>query len=91
MPLECPGGNEWHQISCGEERTMAVTKTGVLLSWGSHRDEELENDNNDTDHVRVYMPKPVKMFSDAKIMVKHVNCGGHHSAVIASDGSLYTL
>ena len=86
VPLECPGGDEWHQVSCGVRRTLVVTKTGALLSWGDH---SLRNGNDERNHV--YVPKPVKMFSDAKILVKYVSCGVYHSAVIASDGSLYTL
>ena len=77
---------EWHQIACGEEHTAAVTPTGELYTWGPHGFGRLGQGNDDDDQTEE--PKLVTSLSGKKAV--NVSCGQSHTAVVTSEGELYT-
>ena len=75
---------EWHDIDCGSYHTAAVTPTGDLYTWGRGCWGRLGHGNNEKEDK----PKHVTSLIGKKVV--HVQCGNIHTAVVTSDGDLYT-
>ena len=75
---------EWHEIACGDGRTAGVTPTGDLYTLGSGNCDRLGHGNQ----VDIDKPKLVTCLTGKKLV--HVSCGAYHTAVVTSDGDLYT-
>ena len=75
---------EWHQIACGLFHTAGITPTGDLYSWGHGDYGQLGHGNN----ITIDRPKRVACLEGEK--VTHVACGSYHTAVVTSEGHLYT-
>ena len=73
-------------IVCGAFHTVGVTPKGDLYTWGSGCSGQLgHGDTNDVDK-----PKLVTSSSLIDKEVVHVSCGGYHTALVTSEGELYT-
>ena len=75
---------EWHDIACGDDHTVGVTPTGDLYAWGSGASGRLGHGNT----IDIDKPKQVTCLIGKEVV--HVNCGSWHTAVVTSDGDLYT-
>jgi alpha-tubulin suppressor-like RCC1 family protein len=78
------GGNDWKQVSCGNQHTAAIKTDGTLWTWGIGSNGRLGNTivfgNRST---------PVTTFAGGTNW-KQVSCGGSHTAAIKTDGTLWT-
>ena len=75
----------WHQIACGDFHTVGITPTGDLYTWGQNDKGQLgHGDKRD-----ISKPKLVTGNAIGKEVI-HVSCGNRHTAVVTSDGELYT-
>ena len=75
---------EWHEIACGDVHTVGVTPTGDLYAWGLGDSGQLGHGNEGT----INKPKIVTCLAGKKVV--HAACGNYHTAVVTSDGELYT-
>ena len=75
----------WQQVACGDFHTAAVTPTGELYTWGEGVNGKLGHGNNEPE----VKPKLVTCLTTGKKVV-HVNCGDCHTAVVTTEGELYT-
>jgi alpha-tubulin suppressor-like RCC1 family protein len=77
------GGNNWKQVSVGNNFTAAIKTDGTLWTWGLGSDGRLGNGvatgNIDT---------PVTTFAGGTNW-KQVSCGNAHTAAIKTDGTLW--
>jgi len=71
-------------VSCGHEHTVALTKTGVVYSWGNgeegllgHGDTKMQN-----------TPKKIDSLRDLDI--RTVVCGGLHTLALTRNGHIYS-
>jgi alpha-tubulin suppressor-like RCC1 family protein len=76
------GGNDWKQVSCGEDHTLAVKTDGTLWSWGSGSDGRLGNNNSSRRST------PVTTLTGGTNW-KSVSAGQSHSTAIRKDGTLW--
>jgi alpha-tubulin suppressor-like RCC1 family protein len=77
------GGNNWKQVSSGQQYTAAVKTDGTLWTWGLGTSGQLGNatiTNTST---------PVTTFAGGTNW-KEVGGGGVHTAAIKTDGTLWT-
>jgi alpha-tubulin suppressor-like RCC1 family protein len=77
------GGNNWKQVSCGNNHIAAIKTDGTLWGWGFNGDGEM-GDNTGTDRLT-----PVTTFSGG-IDWKQVSCGKFSTAAIKTNGTLWT-
>jgi alpha-tubulin suppressor-like RCC1 family protein len=77
------GGNDWKQVSSGEEHTAAIKTDGTLWTWGPGSFGRLGN-NATTDRST-----PVTTFAGGTNW-KQVSSGNAHTAAIKTDGTLWT-
>ena len=76
----------WCQIVCGYYYTVGITPKGDLYAWGQGDCGQLGHDaTNDVDK-----PKLVTSSSLIGKEVVHVSCGEDHTAIVTSEGELYT-
>ncbi|GJD07270.1 E3 ubiquitin-protein ligase HERC2 [Galdieria sulphuraria] len=82
------GEHKVDHIHCGKSHCLALTKQGVVLSWGLSdsfgqlgRGQVTSEDNCETPGV-VVVPKDIR--------VQKVCCGDAHSAFLMEDGSVWT-
>jgi alpha-tubulin suppressor-like RCC1 family protein len=81
LEVEC-----WHDIACGNDHTAGVTPTGELYyAWGLGDDGQLGHGNHDDDLDK---SKLVECLIGKKVV--RVSCGACHTAVVTTDGDLYT-
>jgi len=77
-------------VNCGGVHTAAVKTDGSLWMWGLSAGGKLGNggDGNDKEGFSdmVIQTVPIKVLDN----VAAVSCGGHHTAAIKADGSLWT-
>ena len=84
--------HEWQQISCGMMHTVGITPDGHICSWGCGKNGQLGHHEEDEDHS-VDQPKRIdnKLFMDLfSRKVNQVSCGLEHTAVVTTEGELYT-
>ena len=75
-------------VSCSDgEHCAAIKSDGTLWMWGNNSFGQLGNglQGDTVFNEEVYQFEPVKVMDD----VKAVSCGGSHTAVIKTDGSLW--
>jgi alpha-tubulin suppressor-like RCC1 family protein len=75
---------ELQQIVCGDYHTVGVTPAGELFTWGHGAWGQLGHGNYDD----LDKPKLVNCLAGMKMI--HLACGSYHTAVVTSDGELYT-
>jgi alpha-tubulin suppressor-like RCC1 family protein len=78
------GGNNWKQVSTGNELSTAIKTDGTLWTWGLNNQGQLGT--NDTILMRC---TPVTTFAGGTNW-KQVDCGAYHIAAIKTDGTLWT-
>ncbi|OQR74148.1 putative E3 ubiquitin-protein ligase HERC4-like [Tropilaelaps mercedesae] len=73
------------QIACGGQHSMALSKSGTLLVWGSNRHGQLGlGDTEDRS-------SPTVVKSLRKYGLKYITAGEEHSAVLTADGGVFTF
>ncbi|XP_074862628.1 RCC1 domain-containing protein 1 isoform X4 [Carettochelys insculpta] len=78
--LDLPEGAEVSKVSCGSRHTAAVTRTGVLYTWGWGKYGQLGHGNTASSD----QPRPVGYFSANGLMVEDVVCGPWNTYVCAA-------
>jgi alpha-tubulin suppressor-like RCC1 family protein len=76
------GGNNWKEVSCGSDHTVAIKTDGSLWVWGGNSSGQLGT--NDTTNRLT----PVTTFAGGSDW-RRVSCGSLHTAAIKIDGSLW--
>ena len=80
------GGSPVLMAACGDRHTLAVTKAGILLSWGEGCDGALgHNDENDR-----LVPTQVEVQHFGHLKIVSAAAGVTHSAAVTEHGCLYT-
>jgi len=77
------GGNNWKQVSCGENHTVAIKTDGTLWNWGINNNGALGNST--TSHKS----SPIQTITGGNNW-KQVACGYNFTAAIKTDGTLWT-
>jgi len=77
------GGTNWKQVSGGYYRTAAIKTDGTLWTWGYNNFGQLG------DNTTVTKSSPVTTITGGTNW-KQVACGQYHTAVIKTDGTLWT-
>jgi alpha-tubulin suppressor-like RCC1 family protein len=77
------GGNNWKQVSCGEDHTAAIKTDGSLWTWGLNTSAQLGT-NDGTNRST-----PVTTFAGGNNW-KQVSCGFSATAATKTDGTLWT-
>jgi alpha-tubulin suppressor-like RCC1 family protein len=78
------GGNNWKQVSAGNQHTAAIKTDGTLWTWGGGGDGRLGNGVT-TGNIST----PVTTFAGGTNW-KQVSAGNQHTAAIKTDGTLWT-
>jgi alpha-tubulin suppressor-like RCC1 family protein len=76
------GGNDWKQVSAGEQHTIAIKTDGSLWSWGLGTSGQLGN------FATTNRSTPVTTFAGGNNW-KQVSGGWRHTFAIKTDGSLW--
>ena len=76
------GGNNWKQVSCGRENTVAIKTDGTLWTWGRNY---FNGDNNNVGDKST----PVTTFAGGTNW-KQVNLSLYNTIAIKTDGTLWT-
>jgi alpha-tubulin suppressor-like RCC1 family protein len=77
------GGTNWKQVACGQSHTAAIKTDGTLWTWGLNSSGQLG------DNTVISRSTPVTTFAGGTNW-KQVACGSNHTAVIKTDGTLWT-
>jgi alpha-tubulin suppressor-like RCC1 family protein len=77
------GENNWKQVSCGQEHTVAIKTDGSLWVWGDGFLGRLGITGSDVDRST-----PITT-SAGGTNWKQVSCGGRHTGAVKTDGSLW--
>jgi len=72
-------------IAAGDAHSLAVSKSGVVFSWGFGESGALGHGDNESR----FDPKRVAMLQDSRFIVQ-IACGGYHSAALDSNGRVWT-
>lgn len=72
------------QISCGLHHTVALTKTGQVLTWGGNRKGQL-GDGQLTSSI-----SPIPLVQLRHRPVTAIACGEYHTVIMTSGGSVYS-
>ena len=85
-PTSVPSLEGQHIVSatCGIAHTVVVDKHGVGFGFGWNHHGQLGFRH--TDNVTA----PTKLALPAGVVIQHVACGGAHTAVVSSEGHVYT-
>ena len=78
--------DSWKDIKCGGYHTLAVTREGVLYSWGADSDGQL-GDGNAGGNITV--PNSTSLGTQFT-RIKIISAGLQHSAMISTQKLLYT-
>ncbi|GBG32388.1 Bifunctional serine/threonine-protein kinase/NEDD4-like E3 ubiquitin-protein ligase [Hondaea fermentalgiana] len=89
LPAPYPGADRTHiaRIASSSSHCMAVTLGGLVLSWGAGIAGELGHG----DRTSKYEPTLVRYFVREGIRGGRIACGHRHSAVVTTDGRVYTF
>jgi alpha-tubulin suppressor-like RCC1 family protein len=71
-------------ISSGATHGLALTESGSVLCWGSHKDGKL-GIHTEKDHLE---PVEISFFADKDIV--HLSSGCDHSVAVSRKGDIYT-
>jgi alpha-tubulin suppressor-like RCC1 family protein len=80
------GGNNWKQVSCGNNFVAAVKTDGTLWTWGYNQGGLLGIGLSGNTQSRT---TPVTTFAGGTDW-KQVSCGPSHVAAVKTDGTLWT-
>jgi alpha-tubulin suppressor-like RCC1 family protein len=76
------GGNDWKQVSCGNDFTTAIKTDGSLWVWGYNFSAQLGINNTANRNT------PVTTFAGGNNW-KQVSCGNIHASAIKTEGTLW--
>jgi alpha-tubulin suppressor-like RCC1 family protein len=76
------GGNNWKQVECGNNHTLAIKTDGTLWAWGRGNEGQLGN------ATVINRSTPVTTFAGGTNW-KQVSGGSQHTAAIKTDGTLW--
>jgi len=83
LPIQIHFGNEIvKEIYAGEDNCACVTSEGEGYIWGYGIDGRLGNGNK----TNVNIPSKIILEGEK---IKKISCGGHHTAILTQNGSLY--
>lgn len=74
-----PSSDKFVQVVCGHHHSVALTRSGVLYTWGGNLYGKLGHEG--TQVVRVL----------EGTRIQQVDCGMHHTVVASGDGAVYTF
>jgi uncharacterized protein (TIGR02145 family) len=80
-------GTRFKAMDSGVYHTLAVDVDGGLWSWGENENGQIGNGSTAATVPSPYLVDSGALFGGTAI--REVEAGGHHSFVIAADGSLY--
>eukprot|EP00871_Galdieria_phlegrea_P002562 jgi/Galph1/3306/GphlegSOOS_G1989.1 len=80
-PVDSLRNLEICQVACGGGHTAAVTKEGILYTWGRGRDGQLGR-GGELESIAAYRTCPVQVTSLVPGSVLQVSLGSDHSAVL---------
>jgi alpha-tubulin suppressor-like RCC1 family protein len=72
------------QIFAAKHHSMALTSSGVALSWGLGRSGRLGHGNEDNKLI----PTPIKALT--KFMIRSISVADNHSLAVTTDGSIFS-
>ena len=83
-PIPTLEGQDIVSAACGIAHTVVVDKHGVCygFGWNQHGQLGLGHTNN--------VSTPTKLALPGGAIVQHVACGGGHTAVVSTDGQVFT-
>jgi len=76
------------QIACGFAHSMFISRDGHLFAFGSNSDGQLGINDSQMRHSSA--PLLVADLIAIQVTPSTVACGGNHTALVGTDGSLYT-
>jgi alpha-tubulin suppressor-like RCC1 family protein len=76
-------GNNWKQVSAGDDFCAAIKTDGTLWTWGQGSSGQLG------DNTAAFKSSPVQTIS-ATTNWKQVSCGEFHTSAVKTDGTLWT-
>lgn len=79
-------GEEVTQISAGDFHSAALTSLGRVFSWGSGESGAL---GHGTDEFNELIPRLVEYFTEKRIRVRQICCGGGHTLALTEGGVVY--
>ncbi len=83
--IKIKGNPKIVQVSCGRDRTYAVTESGRLYAWGDNFNDHLGTETPECKMVK----KPTRVNIKGNQRIIQVSCGGSHAGAITEDGELY--
>lgn len=69
------------QVACGDYHTLALTKEGVVFSWGGSLHKKAQGGSD---------PRPVEALLQMQARVIQVDCGDFHSIALDQVGRVFT-
>lgn len=69
------------QVACGDYHTLALTKEGVVFSWGGSLHKKAQGGSD---------PRPVESLIEMQARVIQVDCGDFHSVALDQMGRVFT-
>ncbi len=84
LPLALGGPQGWEQVSCGARHTAALADGGIAYTWGDAAHLQLGHGG------RQRLPAPRRVEELADVRLVQLECGAHHCAAVAADGTLWT-
>lgn len=73
------------QVSCGRNHTAAVTKSGLVYTWGEGKHNALGYKCAESQ----YSPKCVKYLVDYHIKISKVSCGWYTTGFLSENGDVF--
>jgi alpha-tubulin suppressor-like RCC1 family protein len=71
-------------VTCGERHVIAITKSGLLYSWGDNCCGQLGDGTN------INRDSPRKIESLMNLNIIEVSCGAYHSLALTHDGKIFS-
>lgn len=90
-PVQLVFGTKWKRVECGNSYVIALNEYDELYGWGSNIDGQLGIWGFDEIENVTYLPINNDFASNSNLTTFDYSCGNSHTAIIATDGSLYVF